>query len=206
MLIRIHAEITQVALDGIFDPKVLRKIIQANLKQDSILLQIGHEEIHFDNNRIEEGLDFINKQRNLIFTALDELKLKPAWQAFGRLLHTVQDLYAHSNYVDLWLNQYAELPPPGDIKPLDLESDFSKKLQSGKLYYPLELLSFVPPLSEFALKRLPHDSHAWMNLDSPASGSKFIYAKTAAVKHTKSEYDRIRKYLKEDILFRFING
>jgi hypothetical protein len=66
----------------------------------------------------------------------------------------------------------------------------SPDLHSGKLYYPLEVFSFVPLLKNLVIPLLPRDSHAQMNLDSPERGVRFTYAFEAAVKRTKHEFDR----------------
>jgi len=208
MLIPIHAEITRKALEKTFAPKVLEIVIQANKKQDTIKGQIGHSKYHFDNNQISEGLGYLQIQRDIVIVSTDRKKLGSAWVAFGRLLHTAQDFYAHTNYVTLWLDQFngGIWPSVDEIDPLDEQTLSSAQLRSGKLYYPLELLSFIPLIKKPVIPLLPRDSHAWMNLDSPASGEKFVFAFSAAVKRTMAELELIKGKLALDDYDRFING
>lgn len=208
MLIPVHEEITRQALEKTFDPQVLKIVIRANQKQDWIRGQIGHSEYHFDNDRIEAGREYLDKQRLQVFEAIKKMELGSAWTAFGRLTHTAQDLYAHTNYVSLWLDKFGEgaWPAPDEIDPLDEQILESAQLRSGKLYYPLELFSFIPLVRELVIPILPKDSHAWMNLDSPASGEKYAYAYSAAVKRTAYELDRIKGNLTSAAFDRFVNG
>ncbi len=193
MLTPLHRQITVAALEDLFSKKTLEIIITANLGQDALRRQVGHDEFHFDNNAFDKSYTYIEAQRNMILPALEHADPVSAWQAFGRLTHTAQDFYAHSNYIALWMSRYAQpaLPTPEQVDPLDPELIQSPMLQSGKLYYPLEVLSFIPGLKRLVLPLLPHDSHAWMNLDDPSCGRAFPYAFQAAVKRTRHEYDLV---------------
>ena len=185
MLIPIHEEMTREALGEHFSPRALEIIIAANRKQDAIRGQIGHDEFHFDNNAIERGLRYINEQRGFVLASLLSPGVLSAWIAFGRLTHTAQDFYSHTNYISLWLDQHPGTPPtPPEIDPVQKSLIRSPGLRSGKIYLPMDALYFVPFLRKFALKLLPEDSHGKMNLDSPAQGPRFEYARAAAVKRT----------------------
>ena len=192
MLIEYHVSITRKALSEHFSPRALNAILTANIKQDDLLTgQIGHDEYHYDNNAIAKSDRYIEEQRVLTLSALQNDAPPAAWAAFGRLIHTAQDFYAHSNYVDLWLAHVngQTPPPPPEIAPLMNELVHSPDLHSGKLYYPLEVLSFVPVVKRFVIPLLPEDSHAHMHLDSPARGERFAYVFEAAVKRTQYEFD-----------------
>ncbi|GAB4416329.1 MAG: hypothetical protein Kow002_02020 [Anaerolineales bacterium] len=191
MLTQYHAAITRKALKNHFSPITLDEIVSANLGQDDLLTgQIGHDEYHFDNNAFEQSYAYMEEQRALALTWLQHGDASAARAAFGRLTHTAQDFYAHSNYVDLWLAQFDKNPPPpGEIDPLVEELIRSPDLHSGKLYYPLEIFSFLPVAKKFVIPLLPKDSHAHMNLDSPEKGLRFAYAFEAAVKRTRFELD-----------------
>ena len=192
MLARYHEAITRQALADTFSSAALQSIVNANLRQDDLKGQIGHDEYHFDNNAFERARTYLEVQRALVWEALSAGEAPAAWAAFGRLIHTAQDFYAHSNYVDLWLERWEgqTQPSPGDIEPLIAELLTSPDLRSGKLYYPFEILSFVPWLKRFVLPFLPRDSHAWMNLDAPAQGRTFAYAYEAARGRTRYECKR----------------
>ena len=210
MLIQYHKSITKKALANRFSPRALNAILTANVKQDNLLTgQIGHDEYHYDNNAILKAHRYLEEQRKLTLSALHNEDLPAAWAAFGRLIHTAQDFYAHTNYVDLWLARYhndgQKPPPPPEIAPLMDELIHSPDLRSGKLYYPLELFSFIPVIKRFVIPLLPQDSHAHMHLDSPARGHRFAYAFEAAVKRTISELQSTVVNLPEDYLNSFLD-
>jgi hypothetical protein len=187
-----HRSITVQALQGCFSATALEVIVAANLGQDSPRGQIGHDEYHFDANAFAKGRAYIEENRHIIRPALERGDVLAAQKAFGRLTHTAQDFYAHSNYVTLWLARFPDngWPPPDEIDPFDSALLDGPDLRSGRLYYPLEVLSFIPFLKKFILPLLPRDSHAWMNLDTPEQGPKFPYAIAAAEKRTRYEYEQ----------------
>ncbi len=192
-----HRQITMEALKGDFDPLALERIVRANLGQDTLRGQIGHDEYHFDANAFSQGREYVAYNRELIKCDLARGEVAPAQEAFGRLTHAAQDFYAHSNYVSLWLRKFSDddWPPADEIDPFEPDLLGSPELCSGKLYYPLEVLTFIPFLKKLVLPRLPQDSHAWMNLDAPEQGEKFRYAYVAAVKTTQREFQKTNQSL-----------
>lgn len=186
-----HQAITRQACQGLFNEHPLEVIIQANIHQDRLRGQIGHPEFHFDSNAFESSQATMEANRREVVRALQDGEAVPAWQAFGRLIHAAQDFYAHSNYVTLWLERFPAdaWPEAEQIDPLD-ETILSMPMRSGKIYWPLEPLSFIPLLRPLILPFLRRDSHAWMNLDSEKRGPKFAFAYAAAVKRTKFEYQQ----------------
>ena len=195
MLIQYHKSITHKALSEHFSLRALDAILAANIKQDDLLTgQIGHNEYHYDNNAIAEADRYLEEQRRLTLSALQDEDPPAAWAAFGRLIHTAQDFYAHTNYVDLWLAHFFRdgqtPPPPPEIAPLMDELVHDPELHSGILYYPWEVLAFIPLVKRLVIPLLPEDSHAHMHLDSPARGKRFTYAFEAAVKRTQYEFDK----------------
>ena len=204
MLIPIHEAMTREALGAHFSPRALEIILAANLKQDALSGQIGHDEFHFDNNAIEKGVRYINEQRGYVIAALLASGALFAWAAFGRLTHTAQDFYSHTNYIALWLDQHEDTPPaPPEVDALQKDLIQSPRLHSGKLYMPLDWLYFIPFLRNFALNRVPADSHAKMNLDSPGQGPRFEYARAAAVKRTQYELELLKKILTPEMFAKF---
>ncbi|RME86779.1 MAG: hypothetical protein D6770_11080, partial [Anaerolineae bacterium] len=155
----------------------------------------------------EAGHAYIEANHALIRPALERGDREAAWAAFGRLTHTAQDFYAHSNYITLYLARRRDLsaspPDPEQVDPLDPDLIASPDLRSGRLYYPLEALTFIPGLERLVQPLLPRDSHAWMNLDSPARGPKFAYAFAAAVRRTQYEFGRVRENLPRPLFLRF---
>jgi hypothetical protein len=92
------------------------------------------------------------------------------------------------------------------VDPLDEDLIDSRALRSGKLYFPLEIFSFIKPLKPLVMPLLPRDSHAWMNLDAPEQGSHFPFAFEAAVKRTRLEFEKTTTGLAGDRLKRFVGG
>jgi len=204
MLIPIHEEMTRAALSSRVSPRALEIMIAANRKQDALSGQFGHDEYHFDNNALDAGHRYIIEQRGYILTALLAPGVLSAWVAFGRLTHTVQDFYAHTNYVAMWLDQYEGTPPaPPEIDPVQKSLVESPNMYSGRIYLPLDALYFVPFLQKISLAFLPQDSHGKMNLDSPKQGPRFAYARAAAVKRTQYEFEILEKILTPEMFAKF---
>ena len=192
MLQNFHADITKQALRERFSAAALEKIIAANVYQDRLYGQIGHDEYHFDSNAFEKSYAYLEEQRTLVVAALQADDSSSAWSAFGRLTHTAQDFYAHSNYIDLWLSCQPDgaIPTPSEVDPIDPDLINTRALRSGKINLPLEALSSIKILKPLVMPFLPRDSHAWMNLDSPEQGPNFTFAFHAAVKRTKIEFEK----------------
>ena len=204
MLTRFHVEMMHLALGDLFSSRALEKIIAANVKQDRLRGQIGHHEYHFDHNAFDKSYAYIEEQRTLTISSLTSNDVRSAWSAFGRLTHTTQDFYAHSNYIGLWLacQPSGMLPAPSEVDPLDLDLIHSPALRSGKVYLR-EILTFIPLLKPLFMHVLPRDAHGWMNLDSPERGPNFKYAFQAALKRTRIEFEKTVKDLPEGLLGRF---
>jgi len=188
-----HAEITRKALSEYFSQDALKTIIIANICQDRIRNQLGRDYIHFDSNAFESGFGYINDQHKIIVSSIDSKEYIPARKSFGRICHSWQDFYSHSNYVKLWLN-IAGQSSPSDIDFNDDRIMKHPKLHSGMNYGLTDFLAILPGLGKIMKPLMPEDSHAKMNLDSPKSGSEFYYAYFAALKRTK---DCFRKLILE---------
>ena len=201
MLKPVHAQMMRRAVGDKFSARALLAIIDANVGLDSVRNQLGHEEFHFDNNAFGRSRAYIESQRALIRPALERGEALAAWQAFGRLTHTAQDFYSHSNYVDLWLacQPNGMVPDAAEIDPLDDSLVENPSLRSGKMYFPLGFLSFVPGVKKLVIPLMPRDSHASMNLDSAARGPMFEYAFEAAVKRTRFEFETVMKGLTKEL-------
>ena len=207
MLTQYHIEIMLESLGDRFSPRAISEIIYANARQDRLSGQIGHDEYHFDNNAFEKTYAYIEEQRALTISSLNNNDALSAWSAFGRLTHSKQDFYAHSNYITLWLARFDKqaLPASSEVDPVDLTLLNSPDLRSGKVYYPFELLYYIRKTRNFALRFLPKDSHAWMNLDSPEQGFKFDYAMQAAIKRTVIEYEKTTADFSEEMCKLFLD-
>jgi len=208
MLTQYHIEIMLNALGDRFGARAISQIIYANARQDSLSGQIGHDEYHCDNNAFAKSYAYIEEQRALTAASLQKNDALSAWCAFGRMTHTLQDFYAHSNYITLWLARFDGQTPPAssEIDPVDLALLNSPDLRSGKVYYPFELLYFIRKTRAFSLRYLPHDSHAWMNLDSPEQGFKFEYAMQAAIKRTVIEFEKTTLSFSDEMCNLFLDN
>jgi hypothetical protein len=207
MLSQYHIEIMLASLGGRFSPRAMSVIIQANVGQDNLSGQFGHDEFHFDNNAFEKTYAYIEEQRARVVSSLRLDDANSAWCAFGRFLHSAQDFYAHSNYITLWVSLFdgSPLPPPPEVDPIAPSLINSPDLRSGKVYYPFELLYFIKRLRPHVLAFLPRDSHAWMNLDSPEQGFKFDYAMQAAIKRTVIEFEKTTTGFSEEMCRLFLD-
>jgi hypothetical protein len=215
MIAHYHRQITLNSLNNVFSPAALETIIAYNLKQDSLRGLIGHPEYHFDDSRFAEGNEYVRQQRHHIWRAMSRTTdPTSAWQAFGRITHAVQDFYAHSNYAALWVKKSSgtagkrllskdQKTRAHLIDPLDSDLFEDAELRSGRIYFPWEALAFFPIFVPVLRRMLPHDSHTWMNLDSPRSGALFYFAYEAARKRTAHEHQLIRLKLSPDQALRF---
>jgi len=202
---KIHAEITRQALREEFSSTALEKIIQANMHQDRLAGQIGHDEFHFDNNAFEKSYTYIEDERAQVISSLKSNDSSSARSAFGRLTHAAQDFYAHSNYIPLWISRQSGEAHPSAVDPMDENLIYSHALCSARLYYPLEFFAFIKFLQPLVKSLLPHDSHAWMNLDSPAQGPNFAFAFHAAVKRTRIEFEKTVEGLSKKWVAAFVD-
>jgi len=187
-----HFLITKEAIGDYFSPENLKTILISNKKQDSLIGLIAHDEFHFDNNKFLESYAYIESQRNLCIKAICGGKQKNALIAYGRICHTVQDFYAHSNFITLWINNFhGELPNLNSLDCVSNEILQHPDLMSHQTNFPGDYLALIPGIARFLKPHLPKSSHTCMNLDSPDSGENFSWAYHAAVLRTKYELDKL---------------
>ncbi|MCJ7551389.1 MAG: hypothetical protein MUQ30_17095, partial [Anaerolineae bacterium] len=191
---RYHDDLTRAALSDRFSPDALEEIIAANLAQDALQNQLGTKaHFHFDNNKIAESLAYVEElHRQIAGLAAQGSHGSRQRVALGRLCHAVQDFYAHSNYVDLWLSQQPQPTPPADtMDGLIPELLNHPDLRTGTFVLLRDIIYYIPIIG--ALWRriyVPPGSHEAMNLDSPERGWRFPYALVAALWRTQHEYER----------------
>lgn len=189
-----HRAITEEVLRPFFAPAALEEIIRANVGQDALRYQFGHDHFHYDNSAFRAGDAYLAEQRRQVIETLQQTgPVSVARAAFGRLTHSAQDFYAHSNYITLWRERNPDAAPE-QIDPLLPEILADARLVSGRIYAPLEYFSFFSLFAPLVLPLLPRDSHAWMNKDDP-SRPGFQDAYVAARKRTRLELEEIRRVL-----------
>lgn len=96
-----HSELTTEANDGVLDTTQLAYVVAANIAQDLLQTQ---SKVHFDNCDFPGGIDHLAAEWAVIDTVGDKYA-DSALGAFGALLHTTQDFYAHSNWIELHQDQ-----------------------------------------------------------------------------------------------------
>ncbi len=205
-----HEQITRSALETVFSRQAIDIIVAANLGQDSLInLLKGH--YHFDANGFEKAFAYLEELDAEFDNSITAGKVPSAWAAFGRKTHAVQDYYAHTNYVALWLeaNPDVEMGAGNEIPPLVPEILQSDRLYAARVYYPFEALTLFPVFIPFLKRILPADSHVNMNLDSPEAGPLFPLALSAAKKRTRltceAACSRIAETFGEDALKQFLD-
>jgi hypothetical protein len=187
-----HAAMTRDALRDCFSPEAMETVVEANLGQDAVLkLLVG--EYHFDGNRFEQAGVYVEAQKSAVIASLAAGQPVSARQAFGRLTHAVQDYYAHTNYVALWLAAHpGSGPGTGSlVNPVDPAILGSKELIAARVYYPWEALSLIRAFNPILERLMPPDSHARMNLDHPGRGPLFTLAISAATERTRLAFGEI---------------
>lgn len=110
----IHEEITNRALGGLAEGKYLEMIDAANTQQD--IDHLDNPNAHFDDVSIPGSLAYIHQHWEAGIEAAGTGSNFEAVHRFGRLIHTVQDFYSHSNYIELHLARglSPERIPPAD--------------------------------------------------------------------------------------------
>lgn len=202
MLGRYHIEITKRSLGDFFPSASLREIARANVGQDSLPSLFGAQaHRHVCDCSVEDSLAYIEEEHThlaaLTLTTGGEAKQRAA---LGRLLHTVQDFYAHTNYVALWLAARGGIDQRDDAKldgldPLILAHP---GLQTAQWLTWRDPFYYVPVMGK-ALRRfyLPPTSHEAIHLDSPSRGDAFYLAMAIARQRSRHEYARAVAAIRE---------
>jgi hypothetical protein len=194
-----HTLATYKAVGSCFDDLALLQVIEANHAQDSLLNQLrGH--LHFD-NQVAPGWAYVEAERaNVSGSAAEGDPGSVLRAAFGRLCHAVQDFYAHTNYVRLWLAENGGLGEtiPAGIDALDVSLMDHPDLRAGSFCLWRDWVYYVLGIKHLARRiGVPAGSHEAMHLDSPARGPEFAYAFAAACQRTQYEYQLAVQTIKE---------
>ena len=196
MKTKYHIEITRIALAEYFSEKALSEVIQGNIQQDRIRNQFHHDHIHFDGSAFDTGFDYLERQRQSVIHSVNDKEYPSARRSLGRVTHSWQDFYSHSNYVRLWVAQHPE-KSYADIKINDPHIINHPDLKSGKNYGLIDFLAMIPGLARWIKPHLPDDSHANMNLDGPEAGDFFVFAYQAALNQTISVIKQLMAELED---------
>ncbi len=187
-----HADITLNANKGTLNSVNLGLVIAANLGQD--LHQVDSER-HFDNCCFEEGVEYIKEEWK---TVEQETDFGSVLAAFGRLLHTVQDFYSHSNWVEIHLS--FDPIPVWDLEVNNLPSD----IVSGTwiIGIPKKCSEGAPTHSELNKDELGSKEGGKTASTGPHAGEKlFSIAREVALRATLEQFGRLKELRKQDLSF-----
>lgn len=105
-------------------------------------------EYHFDNEMFEEGKVLIINGINTTINQMKDGNFDDARKTLGQIMHTLQDFYSHSNWIELkntkpctaLINPDEEIPNPADNKtatcedtPNGISLDFKKDVYERKI-------------------------------------------------------------------------
>jgi hypothetical protein len=184
-----HRLITHEAIGEFFDPAGMQTIIKGNLSQDRPIKILLHPYRHVDDGLFAAAETYIRQEREQAVSLMAQGRRRQALLCFGRLLHTRQDFYAHSNWVALWVTRHGgpERNRPADV---DICTDpvAEEELRSGKAAIHWFIACHLPLIGPWFAERAPADTHEAMNLDHPGRGPLFPFAVAAATKHTRQEF------------------
>lgn len=193
MIARYHIEITRAAVGARFGEHDLQRICRANLSQDRLTNLLFHPQLHFDGGALVAAQAYIGQQRQQAAERAVNGDREAALAAFGRLTHTRQDFYAHSNWAALWTAQHGgpERAQPDQIE-ICLDPSAAPELVLANASVRHFLAGRVPLYGGWHVRHLtPPDDHEAMNLDHPGRGPLFPFAKAAAIKHTAVELEAL---------------
>lgn len=189
-----HRQVTAEALGDQLNHEELEIVIQANVGQDRVWNWLTTPERHYDGRFVAKAEVYMAEERAHAIEAFRSGNRVAALQAMGRLLHTRQDFYSHSNWmkycadnVDTW----DEMDPAICPDPLAIAG-----IYGARAPFLIHALYLVPVLGSL-IKRvyLPADFHEAMHLDDPSRGPLFAPSLVAARKHTRLEWDRVMSTL-----------
>ena len=179
-----HAAIVKQACPQ--DPTIeagLAMIVAANVATD---LDQFHSELHFDNCAFGPGVQRIRSLWQLIESPSVE---QNPFVLFGTLTHTVEDFYAHSNWVELHQGE-SQVP----VWDLDLASLPPQIVSGTFLLDSPKLCGPGAPTHEQLNKDSPTSSEGGKVVQSgPNQGRKlFDLAFDAAVRATRVQFERLQ--------------
>ena len=95
----IDVELNKLKLDRKRLLLAINTIAQANTKMD--LFEATKEATHFDDEQFDDGAVLISQRLDAALASMIMENYEQARESFGALLHTVQDFYSHSNWIEI---------------------------------------------------------------------------------------------------------
>ena len=96
---RISEELARLKINKERLSRTIETITQANTNRD--LLEARQYATHFHNEEINEGARLVSQRLEAAVTSVQTEDYQSARESFGALLHTVQDFYSHSNWIEI---------------------------------------------------------------------------------------------------------
>lgn len=182
---------------------VLRQVQRGNVRQDRILPGQLQPERHVDCARFRGAAARLRVLQALIVDRDAELEAgwdraaaRMALQAFGGMLHTVQDMASHSNYVELHVERGTTTPPVWDWRRAPIPSGLEGELVSGTWW----LAPRCRAVGDWPEGFGEHEGHGALNKDAPRSSrgrrvvgdrTLFEVARDLALRNSAVEWARL---------------
>jgi hypothetical protein len=96
---KIKKELDALKIDAHGWISAVKAIAQANTRQDNV--EIFNSATHVDNEEFDNAAQLISKRFDGTLSSILQFEYADARESFGSLLHTVQDFYSHSNWIEL---------------------------------------------------------------------------------------------------------
>jgi len=164
-------------------------IITANLSSDN---NQKSSAIHFDNCAFREGAERVSHCKSL-YTMVSDRFSKRSLRALGRLLHTVQDFYAHSNWIEF--HESKNPIPLWDLNPNNLTAEiYSGYWAVGKP----KIYNSIPPGHNKLNKDSVSSRESKIKVSSGINQGKtyFELAYQTALNASKAELDKFIENVK----------
>ncbi|MEZ4831751.1 MAG: hypothetical protein R2873_07050 [Caldilineaceae bacterium] len=189
-----HRQVTTEALADQLSAEELEIVILANIGQDRVMNWLTTPERHYDGRFFAQSEAYIVEERVRSTDAFRRGDRVAALQAMGRLLHTRQDFYSHSNWMHLCAADAVAWNADDPILCLDPQG--TAGVYAAKAPFWIHAVYLIPVLGAL-VKRfyLPADYHEAMHLDDPSRGPLFAPSLIAACKHSRLEWERVMSTL-----------
>lgn len=208
----IHGEITVEAINSTqpivkgkklqFSQEAIQQIVDANTKTDNLANQTKPE-LHFDSEEfLPASKRLIELRKKVITTITTTASGAEARADLGGALHTLQDFYAHSNWVELGQSAINKnlgrktFSKPGDNiatcpnAPDVLNGEGLKQLTSGYFTLPSGVCNVKTGKCRHGLSYFPYNCPTGLNKDDQ-SRPGFGKARSLAVKSSKDFLNQI---------------
>lgn len=201
-----HRQVTAEALGDLLSHEELEIVIKANVGQDNVWNWLTTPERHYDGRFFAQAEAYIDKERARAVDAFRGGDRVAALQTMGRLLHTRQDFYSHSNWMQLCAAQGSTKDTARNTvntagwnaadPAICLDTQADRQIYAARAPFLIHALYLIPILGPL-IKRiyLPADFHEAMHLDDPSRGPLFAPSLVAARKHTRVEWEGVMSTL-----------